>query len=63
MNEHPYVTKILALCASINLSNNGYLFAPKDDQIELAKENPKIFKYTFNSANTSFPHKIELTKS
>ena len=60
MNEHPYVTKILSLCADIRLTNNGYLFAPTAEQIELAKENPKIFKYTYSSFSF-FPHKIELT--
>jgi len=56
----PYITAVLALAERIKGTNNGYLFAPNGDEIKLAKDNPNIFKYTYNSNNEFFPHKIEL---
>lgn len=59
-----YISAVVALGDRIKLSNNGYLFAPTLAEVKLAKENPNIFKYTFNPANNHFPHKIEIvTKS
>jgi len=43
----------------IKLTNNGYLFSPKEWQVRVAKENPRLFKYTYNPRNNVFPHKIE----
>ena len=56
----PYITAILALGERIKGANNGYLFAPTEAEIKLAKDNPNIFTYTYNSSNEFFPHKIEL---
>ncbi len=53
-------TEIETLIERIKLSNNGYLFAPSPAEIATAKANSNLFKYQFNPANSSFPHKIEL---
>ena len=55
----PYLNQIIELVERINLTNNGYLFAPTDTEIKLAKDNPNLFKYTLAQGNTHFPHKIE----
>ena len=55
--------EIAALVASIKITNNGYLFAPNQHQITIAKANPHIFDYSYNrNAAFSFPHKIALVK-
>lgn len=54
----PYIASIVALGERIKSTNHGYLFAPTDAEIKLAKENPNIFQYTFKAG--MFPHKIEL---
>jgi len=50
---------ITELTEKIKSTNNGYLFAPSESEIKVAKENPSVFNHTFN-LSAIFPHKISL---
>ena len=53
-------TEVENLIEKIKSSNNGYLFAPSESEITLAKKFPDVFKYTYCYFYSSFPHKISL---
>ena len=51
---------ITELTEKIKSTNNGYLFAPSQSEIKVAKENPSVFVYTRAHYKATFPHQISL---
>jgi hypothetical protein len=51
---------ITELIEKIKSTNNGYLFAPSESEIKVAKENPSVFVYTHFQKTAIFPHRISL---
>lgn len=49
----------VTLIEKIQSSNNGYLFAPSECEITLAKKFPDVFNY-INVQSGLFPHRISL---
>lgn len=55
--EKPEVEKLIE---KIQLTNNGYLFAPSESEVALAKKFPDVFQYSYGRSTQMFPHKISL---
>lgn len=56
IHESPEVENLIE---KIQLTNNGYLFAPSESEITLAKKFPDVFNY-INVQSGLFPHRISL---
>jgi hypothetical protein len=48
------------LIVKILSTNNGYLFAPSEKEIDIAKAHPSVFLHVHKQGQEFFPHKISL---
>lgn len=54
--SHPVSDLIIRILGT----NNGYLFAPSQNEIDIAKKHPSVFIHVCNMNQDIFPNKIML---
>lgn len=57
---NPPSNPIVDLILKIQSTNNGYLFAPSENEILIAKYHPTVFELKQNPSANHFPNKIFL---
>ena len=59
-NFNHYINRVVNLKEVIKTTNNGYLFAPKPEDVFIAMMAPAIFRVTFDYTVRDFPMRISL---